>query len=85
MKCLIAAQLLAQNYVSGDEIYLFGFSRESFTARSPAGLITACSLLKRQSLGSLPDAWTYYRSPKPHSPDAFAKQCGVEVHAGVTI
>jgi uncharacterized protein (DUF2235 family) len=80
-----AYQFIAQNYVPGDEIYLFGFSRGSFTARSLAGLITACSILKRQSLGSLPDAWAYYRSPKPHSPDAFAKQYKVDVHEGVTI
>src|ERR1700722_18030432 len=36
-----AYQFIAQNYVPGDEIYLFGFSRGAFTARSLAGLITA--------------------------------------------
>jgi uncharacterized protein (DUF2235 family) len=80
-----AYQFIAQNYVPGDEIYLFGFSRGSFTARSLAGLITACSILKRQSLGSLPDAWDYYRSTKPHSPKTFAQQYEVEVHSDVTI
>lgn len=63
-----AYQFICQNYVPGDEIYLFGFSRGAFTARSLAGLITCCGLLYRQSLGALPQAWTYYRSPKPHSP-----------------
>jgi uncharacterized protein (DUF2235 family) len=37
-----AYQFIAQNYVPGDEIYLFGFSRGAFTARSLTGLITAC-------------------------------------------
>ena len=30
-------QFIAQNYVPGDEIYLFGFSRDAFTVRSLAG------------------------------------------------
>src|SRR3984885_12721232 len=67
-----AYQFIAQNYVPGDEIYLFGFSRGAFTARSLAGLITACGILFRESLCALPDAWIYYRTPKPHSPAAFA-------------
>jgi uncharacterized protein (DUF2235 family) len=48
-----AYQFIAQNFVPGDEIYLFGFSRGAFTARSLAGLITACGILFRQSLGAL--------------------------------
>ena len=30
---------IAQNYLPGDEIFLFGFSRGAFTARSLSGLI----------------------------------------------
>src|ERR1700684_4533529 len=60
--------------------FLFGFSRGAFTARSRAGLITACGILFRPSLGALPDAWIYYRSPKPHSPAAFATKYGVRSH-----
>jgi hypothetical protein len=59
-----AYQFIGQNYVPGDEIYLFGFSRGAFIL---AGLITAYGILFRQSLNGLPDAWIYYRSPKPHS------------------
>ncbi len=75
-----AYQFICQNYVPGDEIYLFGFSRGAFTARSLAGLITACGILYRQALSALPDAWTYYRGPKPHSPAAFAQQCKTQCH-----
>lgn len=75
-----AYQFICQNYVPGDEIYLFGFSRGAFTVRSLAGLITACGILFRQSLGALPDAWKYYRSPKPHSPAAFASQSSAQCH-----
>jgi uncharacterized protein (DUF2235 family) len=76
-----AYQFICQNYVPGDEIYLFGFSRGAFTARSLAGFITACGILFRQSLEALPAAWAYYRkTPKPHSPDAFAKSCNATFH-----
>ncbi|CAA2160902.1 hypothetical protein MBRA_06057 [Methylobacterium brachiatum] len=78
-------QFIAQNYVPGDEIFLFGFSRGAFTARSLVGLISACGVLKRQSLASLPDAWAYYRSSKPHSPKDFAVRSKAQVHDGVTI
>ena len=80
-----AYQFIAQNYVPGDEIYLFGFSRGAFTARSLAGLITACGILFRPSLGALPDAWIYYRSPRPHSPAAFATKYGVQSHLDPSI
>ncbi|MGA2995844.1 DUF2235 domain-containing protein [Bradyrhizobium sp.] len=75
-----AYQFISQNYIPGDEIYLFGFSRGAFTARSLAGLITACGILFRESLNALPDAWIYYRSPKPHSPAAFASKYQVRCH-----
>src|SRR6266481_2636671 len=37
---------LMDNYNPGDEIYIFGFSRGAFTARSLAGVIARCGLLK---------------------------------------
>lgn len=79
-----AYQFICQNYVPGDEIYLFGFSRGAFTVRSLAGLITACGILFRQSLETLPAAWLYYRTGvKPHSPTAFATSCGAQCHPPV--
>lgn len=50
-------RFLANNYrpkdnnYPGDEIYIFGFSRGAFTARSLAGLIGLCGLLKPSYLG----------------------------------
>ena len=41
-----------QNYEEGDEIFLLGFSRGAFTARSIAGLIAAMGLLTRKGLSS---------------------------------
>jgi uncharacterized protein (DUF2235 family) len=37
---------LVENYDEGDEIYLFGFSRGAYTARSLAGIIARCGLLR---------------------------------------
>ncbi len=42
-----AYRFLIGNYESGDEIFLFGFSRGAFTARSIAGMIRKCGILKR--------------------------------------
>ena len=37
---------LKDHYQNGDEIYIFGFSRGAYTARSLAGLIAKCGLLR---------------------------------------
>ncbi len=76
---------LAQNYVPGDEIYLFGFSRGAFTARSLVGFVTAAGLLKRQSLASVMAAWDYYRGAGPHAPEAFCAVSGADCHAEIPI
>ena len=41
---------ISQNYVPGDEIFLLGFSRGAFTARSVAGLIDNVGVLTRAGL-----------------------------------
>ncbi|MCJ1420658.1 hypothetical protein MMC32_007017 [Xylographa parallela] len=41
---------ISQNYVPGDEIFLVGFSRGAFTARSVAGLIDNVGVLTRAGL-----------------------------------
>ncbi len=56
---------LAHNYEKGDEIYVFGFSRGAFTARSLVGFIGACGglLAGERGLNKLEAAWDYYRVP----------------------
>ena len=80
-----AYMFIAQNYVPGDEVFLFGFSRGAFTARSIAGFIAAAGLLRRERLGDLPAAWAYYRSPPPHSPARFQAERKTLVHLDVAI
>jgi uncharacterized protein (DUF2235 family) len=80
-----AYMFIAQNYLAGDEIFLFGFSRGAFTARSLAGLINACGILTRQKLGDLPYAWKYYRSDPPHSPQTFKETYNTDCHTDAKI
>ena len=58
---------LAQFYEPGDEIYILGFSRGAFTARSLAGFLAASGLLTKAKCLSF--AWKYYRTaPKRRYP-----------------
>ena len=57
---------LAFNYEAGDEIYVFGFSRGAFCARSFAGLIGAAGIVSRVHAERAWDAFRLYRTrPDP--------------------
>jgi len=71
---------IAQNYIPGDQIFIFGFSRGAYTARSLVGFFSACGILKRPNLGHLPSAWAYYRADPPHSPEDFMAKCHTDCH-----
>jgi uncharacterized protein (DUF2235 family) len=45
----LAYEWLIENYNDGDEIFIFGFSRGAFTARSLAGLVALEGILKAGS------------------------------------
>ncbi len=54
-------RFLVHNYNPNDELYLFGFSRGAYTARSLAGFIRNCGLLKREHASRIPSAYRLYR------------------------
>jgi uncharacterized protein (DUF2235 family) len=56
-----AYKFIVWNYEEGDELYLFGFSRGAYTARSLAGLIRKCGILKNQDLCIIQEAYDFYR------------------------
>ncbi len=58
-----AYQFIAQAYQPGDEIFLFGFSRGAFTARSVAGMIRKCGIAKDTSPEGINRAFRLYRRP----------------------
>lgn len=57
-----AYRFLVDNYEIGDEIFLFGFSRGAYTARSTAGLIRNCGILRGDHAGRIREAYALYRS-----------------------
>lgn len=67
-----AYRFLAINYRPGDSLFVFGFSRGAYTARSLIGMISAIGLLTPDGVAAnrLPDAITLYRSrPRPEDRD----------------
>ena len=60
-----AYRFLVDNYVEGDEMFLFGFSRGAYTARSLAGLIRNCGLLRKLHSDKFHSAYEIYRSRHP--------------------
>jgi uncharacterized protein (DUF2235 family) len=58
----VAYEFLATNFIDGDLIFLFGFSRGAFTARSVAGLIGYVGLLEKRDMDLFPYVYNIYRS-----------------------
>jgi uncharacterized protein (DUF2235 family) len=56
-----AYRFIAERYEPGDEIFLFGFSRGAYTARSTAGLIRNIGVLTPANLGRLDAGYELYR------------------------
>lgn len=57
-----AYEFLCQHYELGDRIYLFGFSRGAFAARSLAGFIDAIGILLSHRLEYVEAAYALYRN-----------------------
>lgn len=83
---LEAYRFVMHNYEPGDALYLFGFSRGAYTARSLAGMIRKCGILKRSSASFYKRAMELYRNgehPDNFEPASFRKNhC---VHEGERI
>lgn len=67
-----AYRFLIFNHTPGDEIYVFGFSRGAFTARSFAGLLGTCGILQRPSAGRSNEAVELYKQRQ--DTDAFRQR-----------
>jgi uncharacterized protein (DUF2235 family) len=67
-------RFLVKEYEPGDEIFLFGFSRGAYTARSVAGFIRNCGILKPEYRDKVGEAYKLYRRwdepSKPTGADA---------------
>ena len=71
---LDAYRFLVANYEEGDQIFLFGFSRGAYTARSLGGMIRKCGILRREGVRHYRDAVKLYRDDnvRPDDPPAVA-------------
>ena len=56
-----AYRFLVHNYQPGDSIMLFGFSRGAFTARSLAGMIAACGMLRKEHADKIDLAYESFK------------------------
>jgi uncharacterized protein (DUF2235 family) len=66
---------LALTYKPGDLLYLFGFSRGAYTARSLCGLIRNCGILQPKHVDRVGQAYALYRDRTSHThPSAVASQ-----------
>jgi uncharacterized protein (DUF2235 family) len=54
-------EFLVSDYVAGDEIYIFGFSRGAYAARALAGLIGASGIQRQKNGDEFEIAWDHYR------------------------
>jgi uncharacterized protein (DUF2235 family) len=65
-----AYQFLCMSYQPGDEIYLFGFSRGAYTARSVAGMIRKCGIIDDPTEDRINTAFKLYRKAgRANAPD----------------
>jgi uncharacterized protein (DUF2235 family) len=78
-------RFLVESWEPGAEIFLFGFSRGAYTARSLAGLIRNSGLLKREHIDKLGPAYALYRdrsdatNPKSDQATQFRAKFSTEV------
>lgn len=69
-----AYRFLAFNYAPGDKIFIFGFSRGAFSARSFCGLIRTCGVLRKENIGKVREAIKLYQNrDRKDGPDT--KEC----------
>ncbi|HEY2760558.1 MAG TPA: DUF2235 domain-containing protein [Pirellulales bacterium] len=79
-----AYRFLIRNYESGDQLFLFGFSRGAFTVRSLAGLIRWCGILRPDAVSHVRKAFNFYRSrddnkkPRTEAATEFRRKYAVE-------
>ena len=80
-----AYETLVKDYEPGDEIYLIGFSRGAFEARSLGGLITLFGVAKSGAGFSFDKAWSLYRTREKGRNQAALAEIRAAAHYPVRI
>ncbi|KAL8687627.1 MAG: hypothetical protein Q9218_006256, partial [Villophora microphyllina] len=77
-----AYAFICNNYDYGDEIYITGFSRGAYTARSVAGLVGKVGILTKKGLKLFYEAYEYYQFSNKYKDKQ--KDCPVSEERGET-
>ena len=80
-----AYAILVEAYEPGDEIFLVGFSRGAFEARSLGALITLFGIAKPGSAFAMANAWSVYRNGKSKRDPAALAEIRAGAHYPVPI
>ena len=83
-----AYRFLMLNYEQDDEIFLFGFSRGAYTARSLAGMVRKCGILCMDAADRYSEAVSLYgdeRHPDDDVPMRFRRECSVATDKPIPI
>lgn len=64
-------RFIVYNYVPGDELYLFGFSRGAFTVRTLAGFMNQVGLMQKDDDYYVPEIYGCYESACPKGSKAW--------------
>lgn len=64
---------LSETFAPGDALYLIGFSRGAFTARSLGGMIRKCGLLRSADAAGVDAAYAFYRDTQVKPGDDAAR------------
>lgn len=71
---LDAYTFIMQNYLEGDSVYIFGFSRGAYTARAVAGMLHKCGVLGTDNYNLLPYAMRIFKHERdPAVVDGFKR------------
>ncbi len=81
----VAYQFLTNGYEPGDEIFLFGFSRGAFEARSLASFMTLFGIARRESDFCINRAWSIYRKREKKRNFDTVAEIGASCHYPVRI
>lgn len=64
-------RFIVNNYMDGDELYLFGFSRGAFTVRTLVGFMRQVGLLHKADEFYTPELYRLYESSEPYGSPAW--------------
>lgn len=73
---------IVHNYSDGDEIYLIGFSRGAYTARSVSGLISRFGLLTKRGMDGIAYVLDAYRKAEFSNSDAIIEELAAKYERG---